>query len=121
LTSLGRAYLATLAPEAFSAMLLALAEKHQGRGWRSLRREIEVAVLSVREKGYCIASWQPQVIAMATPLHIGGYEVHALNVSVSTQEDAEAVEAALAEPLMELAAAIQARMRRLESEISGGS
>ncbi|WP_354674741.1 IclR family transcriptional regulator [Cupriavidus alkaliphilus] len=121
LTSLGRAYLATLAPEAFSATLLALAEKHQGRGWRSLRREIEVAVLSVREKGYCAASWQPQVMAMATPLQIGGYGVHALNVSVSTQEDAEAVEAALAEPLMDLAAAIQARMRRLESEMSGGS
>lgn len=108
LTSLGRAYLATLAPEAFGAMLSAMADKHRGRAWRDLRREIETAVLSVRDKGYCVASWQPQVVAIATPLRFIGYDVHALNVSVSTQQDPEAVEAALAGPLMELAEAIRA-------------
>lgn len=118
LTSLGRAYLATLAPDAFEAMLLAMAEKHRGRGWSRLSREIEAAVLSVREKGYCVASWQPQVVAMATPLQIGGYGVHALNVSVSTQQDMETVEADLAEPLMALSATIQARMQRLGSEMA---
>jgi DNA-binding IclR family transcriptional regulator len=118
LTSLGRAYLATLAPDAFHTMLLAMAEKHRGRGWSRLCREIEAAVLSVREKGYCVASWQPQVVAMATPLQIGGYGVHVLNVSVSTQQDMETVEADLAGPLMALSATIQARMQRLESEMA---
>lgn len=118
LTSLGRAYLATLAPDAFQTMLLAMAEKHRGRGWSRLCREIEAAVVSVREKGYCVASWQPQVVAMATPLQISGYGVHVLNVSVSTQQDMETVEADLAGPLMALSAAIQARMRRLESEMA---
>lgn len=121
LTSLGRAYLATLAPGAFSAMLSAMAARHRGRGWRELRREIEAAVLSVHERGYCIASWQPQVVAIATPLCFSGYGVHVLNVSVSTQPDAGAVEAALAGPLMALAAAIQARIRQLEAEFAGSS
>ena len=51
-----------------------------------------------------------------------GYGIHVLNVSVSTQQGAgavEAAEAALAGPLMELAAAIQLRMQRLEDEGSG--
>ncbi|MDK2660329.1 hypothetical protein [Cupriavidus consociatus] len=40
-------------------------------------------------------------------------------MSVSTQQGAGAVEAALAGPLTELAAAIQTRMLRLENERSG--
>ncbi|MDK2660328.1 hypothetical protein [Cupriavidus consociatus] len=57
LTSLGRACLATLAPDAFGAMMTVMSDKHRGRGWPELRREIEAAVRSVREKGYCVASW----------------------------------------------------------------
>jgi len=114
LTSLGRAHLATLSPEAFSTMMRVMADKNRGRGWGALRREIDAAVCSVHEKGYCVASWQPQVVAMATPMRFDEYAVHVLNVSVSTQQDAGAVEEALAKPLMELAAAIQARMVRGE-------
>lgn len=115
LTSLGRAYLATLAPDELGQMLAVLAGKHQGsHGWRGLRKEIEAAVLSVHDKGYCVACWQPQVVAMATPMRFEGYGVHVLNVSVSTQQDAQTVEAALAKPLMELAEAIRVRMRSLE-------
>ncbi|WP_427306492.1 IclR family transcriptional regulator [Cupriavidus sp. H39] len=114
LTSLGRAHLATLSPEAFSAMMGIMADKHRGRGWDKVRREIDAAVSSVHEKGYCVASWQPQVWAMATPMRFDEYAVHVLNVSMSTQLDAEVVEAALVAPLMNLAAAIQAGMVREE-------
>lgn len=114
LTSLGRAYLATLTPEDFSRMLAVFAGKSRGEAWRGLRREIEAAVSSVQDKGYCVACWQPQVVAMATPMRFEGYGVHVLNVSVSTQQDAQTVEAALAKPLMELAEAIRVRMRSLE-------
>nr|WP_232348302.1 hypothetical protein [Cupriavidus taiwanensis] len=112
LTSLGRAYLATLSPEAFSAMMRAMADKHRGRGWGELRREIEAAVVCVHDKGYCVASWQPQVVAMATPMRVDGYAVHVLNVSLSTPLAADVVEATLAAPLMNLAAAIQAQLAR---------
>ncbi|SPA33119.1 IclR family transcriptional regulator [Cupriavidus taiwanensis] len=116
LTSLGRACLATLEPDAFGAMMTAMSRKHRGSGWPDLRREIEDAVQSVREKGYCVASWQPQVVAMATPMRFGAYGTHVLNVSVSTQQDAGAVEAALAGPLMKLSTAIRLWMARHEIE-----
>ncbi|NSX16279.1 helix-turn-helix domain-containing protein [Cupriavidus taiwanensis] len=112
LTSLGRAHLATLPPEVFSVTMRALADKNRGRGWSELRREIDAAVASVHATGYCVASWQPQVVAMATPMQFDGYAVHVLNVSMSTPLDAGAVEAALAAPLMKLAAAIRERIAR---------
>ncbi|PZX33740.1 IclR family transcriptional regulator [Cupriavidus phytorum] len=112
LTSLGRAHLATLSPEAFSAMMRILADKNRGRGWGELRRQIEAAVASVHDKGYCVASWQPQVVAIAAPMRFDGYAVHVLNVSIATPQEPAAVEATLAAPLMKLAAAIQARVAR---------
>lgn len=117
LTSLGRAHLATLSPEAFGAMMRLMAGKNRGGRWRELRQQIDAAVASVHRKGYCVASWQPQVVAMATPMRFDQYGVHVLNVSMSAQTDAEAAEAAeaaLAAPLMNLAAAIQDRMARAE-------
>lgn len=51
---------------------------------------------------------------MATPMRFSGYGTHVLNVSISTQQDAGAVEAALARPLRELASAIEVEMVRLE-------
>lgn len=111
LTSLGRAYLATLAPVDLAAMLAGFAARARGRGWRELRRDIEAAVASVRTRGYCVASWQPQVVALAAPVHCEGYGVHVLNVSVSSQQEAAEVEAALAGPLLALARDIEARVR----------
>ncbi|MBY4948325.1 IclR family transcriptional regulator [Cupriavidus respiraculi] len=114
LTSLGRAHLATLPPEAFDAMMRLMAGKNRGQRWRELRREIDAAVACVHENGYCVASWQPQVVAMATPLRFDDHAVHVLNVSVSTPLEAAAVESFLAAALMNLAAAIQDRMSREE-------
>lgn len=119
LTSLGRAHLATLSPDGFNAMIKRMASKSPGPRWRVLRREIDAAVASVHEKGYCVASWQPQVVAMATPLQFDGYAVHVLNVSISTQQEAAEVEAALAEPLMQLAAEIREGMLREEGSALG--
>lgn len=111
LTSLGRAHLATLGSDDFARMMASFAQKGRGRGWRDLRREIDAAVQSVHRRGYCAASWQPEVVALATPMLFDGYAVHVLNVSVSGQQDKAAAEAALAGPLMSLAEAIQERVR----------
>jgi hypothetical protein len=35
----------------------------RGREWSELSCEIAQAVASVRDAGYCWASWQPQVVA----------------------------------------------------------
>ncbi|WP_423193911.1 IclR family transcriptional regulator [Cupriavidus sp. H18C2] len=104
LTSLGRAWLA-VAPEAdYAARMADFAAR--SAHWPALRREIDTAVAHVRRHGWCAASWQPEVVAIATPLALEHYPVHVLNVSVSTRVPIGDVTRELAPRLMRLAAEI---------------
>lgn len=114
LTSLGRAYLATLSATNLDIAMSEMACRNPGRAWLSIHKEIELAIKSVQEKGYCVASWQPQVVAVATPMQIEGYGTYVLNASTSTQQTIDEVEATLAKPLLALAASIRAEIDRLE-------
>lgn len=102
LTSLGRAYLCAL-PEAPRRALLAQLGRQRPSGWRTLREEIQQAVQLFAGTGYCVATWQPEVVAIATPLRAPGGAIYVLNMSVTTQESAPEIEAELATPLMALA------------------
>ena len=106
LTSLGRAWLA-VAPEARRAELLKEFEARRG-DWPRLRKEIDKAVESVRRRGWCAASWQPEIVALATPLVLENERVHVLNASVSTTEPANDVALELSAPLLALAEQIGA-------------
>ena len=105
LTSLGRAYLATLT-EAELKPLLETFKQRRGRNWPALAGEIGEAGNSVRARGYCAAAWQPEVVAVATPLRIG-HDIYALNVSTSTSDPLAATAKTLAGPLLALAAEIR--------------
>lgn len=100
LTSLGRAYLAT-APERTLKALYAVFRRRRGSQWPALLREIESGIESVRAAGFCAASWQAEVVALATPLTTpeGCYS---LNVSLSTAESVDQVVGALAPSLLQL-------------------
>lgn len=100
LTSLGRAFLASTTGPRRQA-LLALFRRRRASRWPALAREIELAIESVRIRGFCAASWQPEVVALATPLP-AVEACYSLNVSVSTGESIDEVVAALAAPLMKL-------------------
>jgi DNA-binding IclR family transcriptional regulator len=100
LTSLGRAYLAS-APEAKREALLAHFRQARTVSWRHLGTEISLAIASVSERGFCAASWQPEVVAVATPLIFHGSH-YALNVSLSTAEPIDEVVAELAPKLIAL-------------------
>lgn len=113
LTSLGRAFLATLPADEFRRMLAVLAARYKGRDWAAIRKEIDAAVASVRGREYCVAAWQPQVVALSTPMQFDAYAVHVLNVSVSTTQEIEVVEHQLAKPLLDLSAAIRRRVSEL--------
>jgi DNA-binding IclR family transcriptional regulator len=113
LTSLGRAYLAATADHRRTA-LLGLFKRRRARQWPALSREIELAVESVNTVGYCAASWQAEVVALATPLPTSE-ACYALNVSVSTAESSDEVAAALAAPLLGLKREIL-RLLALRSE-----
>jgi len=100
LTSLGRAHLAN-ATEAKRKALLAHFRQTRGAQWRALEAEISLAMTSVADRGFCAASWQPEVVAVATPLVFQGSQ-YALNVSLSSAEPFDEVVAELAPKLLAL-------------------
>jgi DNA-binding IclR family transcriptional regulator len=100
LTSLGRAYLANI-PEARYRLLEPVFKNRNGRHWPEVKRGIEAAVQSMKSKGYCSASWQPEVIAISSAFATAE-GICVVNVSVSTQEPAERWIETLAPKLLRL-------------------
>lgn len=82
LTSLGRAYLAA-APSERRDELLAHFRTRKTKHWGKLSREIAAAIESVQRSGYCSAAWQPEVVAIATPIVVPDWPIYVLNMSVS--------------------------------------
>ncbi len=113
LTALGRAWLA-VAPEAERAALTAHWKKKWRARWRKLEQEIAEAAVNVTRKGYCVASWQPQVVAMATPLVAASRPVHVLNVSVTTEAPVTSVVRSLEQPLLTLAAQLRVAIGEID-------
>ena len=101
LTSLGRAYLSTLTPTEKRRQFAHLKSRH-ARDWPALRSEINEAIHAVNQQGWCAASWQPQVVALSTPVEIDSQVVHVLNMSVHTKDSSEAITIRLAPELMRL-------------------
>jgi len=113
LTALGRAWLA-VAPEAERTAFTAQLKVKRRKRWRRLEKEIADAATSVERYGYCVASWQPQVIALATPLSSAEHPIHVLNVSVTSEEPKASVIRALEQPLLALAADLRKAMNAIE-------
>ncbi|MEG0226029.1 MAG: helix-turn-helix domain-containing protein [Comamonas sp.] len=100
LTSLGRAYLA-VAPQARREALLARFAQRRAAQWPVLQEEIARAAQSVAARGFCAAAWQPEVVALATPL-VTADAVYVLNCSLSTAEPLAQVAEELCAPLLQL-------------------
>lgn len=101
LTSLGRAYLSQLPASEFAAKMEQFRNSDIA-GWSRLHKDITLAVKAVRQQGYCVTSWQPQVVAIGTPLVIPGHNILALNFSVLSEESLSSIEARLSAPLLAL-------------------
>lgn len=101
LTSLGRAYLSTLTLAQKRTQLGHLKTRHP-RDWPALRQQITQSMQDVKEYGWCAASWQPQVVALATPIEIESQVVHVLNMSVHTKDSRKEVTERLAPELLRL-------------------
>lgn len=106
LTSLGRAYLATISAARRKALYSAFKERRASQWKISLHDEIESAIKDVQTQGFCAASWQPGVIAVATPLQVNGV-TYVLNASTSTHDKSVDFVQYLATPLMKLREEIQ--------------
>ncbi len=112
LTSLGRAWLAA-APAAERRALLARLRRRRPGAWPALARALEAARQSVLRRGYCSASWQAQVVAIATPIVVAGHPTYVLNMSVTTGASADEVARQLAPGLMALAQRLREAIARL--------
>lgn len=115
LTSLGRAWLAA-APAAERQALMAAFARRFPSCWSALEREILAAIRQVQRHGWCGASWQPEVVAMSTPLLLGHHPVHVLNVSLSTKAPISEATQELEPHLMRLAAEIGEAFRASAGE-----
>jgi DNA-binding IclR family transcriptional regulator len=110
LTSLGRAWLSA-APDETRRGLMAGFRERRASGWRELAPQIDAAIASVAQRGYCWAAWQPQVVALATPVVVKDHPIYVLNMSVTGDAEAKEVVDRLCEPLLSL-------RRRLQEAIS---
>lgn len=108
LTSLGRAFLA-VTPDEQKTKLYRHFSHTRTKQWPKLKTEIESAVLQYEKLGYCFASWQPEVVALATPIEIGS-QIYALNVSVSSEGDTNDIVLELAPLLIDLRRKINAAL-----------
>lgn len=106
LTSLGRAYLAMAPEEKRRDFIEGLKSRSASRA-SMLEQEILTAITTVRNDGFCVASWQPEVVALASPIEIPGYPIYVVNMSVAGRETLAAVVNELRCPLLELRARIQ--------------
>ncbi|GKT19102.1 IclR family transcriptional regulator [Acidovorax sp. SUPP2522] len=104
LTSLGRAYLAVAPAPQRTALLEVFKARRRGQ-WKAIEREIDDARASVHARNFCAAAWQPEVVALATPLATAD-AIYVLNCSVSTGDPLEAVVGELHAPLLALRADI---------------
>jgi hypothetical protein len=67
----------------------------------------------VHRDGFCSASWQPQVVALATPIAVVDQPIYVLNMSVTgTTPPGEVVEQ-LRDPLLALAKRLRCAMAQL--------
>ena len=113
LTALGRAWLA-VAPETERKTLMAQLKVKRRKRWRILEKEIAEAAAYIKQYGYCVASWQPQVIALATPLAVRA----ASDSCVECQRDNGGATGilirALEQPLLALAAHLRQAINEIE-------
>jgi DNA-binding IclR family transcriptional regulator len=113
LTSLGRAYIAGAPPDR-QEELLAHFRRARKAHWSQLESEILQARVDVAQQGYCSASWQPEVVAVATTLNFEGAD-YALNMSLTTVDCSEVVISRLAPLLMKLKQDIACALSSLDS------
>lgn len=109
LTSLGLAYLAVASDERRREFLSRLRARGTAK-FNIAERQILLACNRLREVGFCEASWQPEVVAIAAPIVLPSLSIYVVNMSVSTTEPLESVVAELRGPLLKLRDAIRAAL-----------
>jgi DNA-binding IclR family transcriptional regulator len=118
-TSLGRAYLA-VATDKDSEQIYANCQSKMStvpEEWPVLKKDIQNAVNQVKTEGFCEASWQHEVIALATPLKLRNQPIHVLNISTlyASEEQRKEIVLEMSVHLLHLADEINAAISMAKS------
>jgi DNA-binding IclR family transcriptional regulator len=114
LTSLGRAYLAGI-PDVDRDRLINQFKRRKASATKALIADVQKSIRAVRRDGYCAVSWQPGVLAVATPIVLDGLPVYVLKMSTQDIEPTEALGAEIGRYLMVFAARCKAILSGLEN------
>lgn len=117
LTSLGRAYLAVASDDERDALFAAF-KARRGPQWPPLRAGILAAIEQVRSEDFCAASWQPEVVAVATPL-VTPDAIYVLNLSLSSTDPMQSVARRFAPKLLALKGQILLALERQAAHHTG--
>lgn len=85
-TSLGRAWIANLTLADRTELLLRL-QASGIKNWIQIEEEIKKAITSMAEKGYCIATWLPEISAISTSVQLSNGTYASLNFSTPAESD----------------------------------
>lgn len=108
LTSLGRAYLSTIAVARRSQLLVVLRNRHP-EGWSAVLTGIEQSLDEIRTDGYCAVSWQTGITSLAVPLGLAFLPPYVFNISYATGDfTRRKAETALVPLLLGLVARVRA-------------
>ena len=111
-TSLGRAWIATLDSKSRTKLLLEL--KNAGtKNWEQINREIHAAIDSMQNKGYCVASWLPEISAISTSIQLLNGKTASLNLSTPAESQLSGVLESYVPALLELKDKIEAELNKI--------
>ena len=83
-TSLGRAWIAQLDPDTRKQLLLEL-KNQKMKNWAQIEAEIHEAIESMSNRGYCVATWLPEISAISTSLKLINGSYASLNFSTPAE------------------------------------
>ena len=71
--------------------MLKLFKRRSAAATKALLAEVRRSIGAVAREGYCAVSWQPAVLAVATPIVLEGLPVYALNMSLQNVDRSDAL------------------------------
>ena len=110
-TSLGRAWIAKLDLESRRQILLEL-KNQQIKNWAQIEKEIDEAIESMSNKGYCVATWLPEISAISTSVQLLNGNYASLNLSTPAESKLNGLLESYTPALFELKDKIELELKK---------
>ena len=112
-TSLGRAWIAQLDSQSRMQLLIEL-KKQKINNWPQIEKEIQEAIESMSEKGYCVAKWLPEISAISTSVQLLNGNYASLNFSTPAESNLNELIENFTPALFELKNKIEVELNKIK-------